>query len=145
MMARSLEVLTVGYERRQPEEMLALLAGARVTRLLDVRLRPASRRPGLSKTSLGNLCESFGIDYLHDRRLGTPAEQLRALRETGIYDWDAFRGYIDTQPEALAEAALLAEDGRTALLCYELDPSTCHRSIVAEYLSRLGSFRVRHL
>lgn len=145
MTARSLEILTVGYERRQPQEMLALLLEARVTRLLDVRLRPASRRPGLSKTSLGILCESVGIDYVHDRRLGTPAEQLRMLRETGVYDWDAFRSYIDTQPEAVAAATLMAEDCRTALLCYELDPTTCHRSIVAEYMGNVGSFRIRHL
>ena len=145
MTARFLEVVTVGYERRQPEEVMALLAGARASRLLDVRLRPASRRRGLSKTSLGELCQSVGIEYIHDRRLGTPADQLAALRETGIYDWDAFRSYIDTQLDAVTDAATLAEDGRTALLCYELDPATCHRSIVAEYMSGLGPFRIRHL
>ncbi len=140
-----MELFTIGYEQRQPDELLALLERARVSQLLDVRLRPMSRRPGLSKKALGRQCDELGIEYLHDRRLGTPAEQLANLRETGIYDWDAFRAYMATQPEALTQAAEFAEDARTALLCYELDPATCHRSLVADHLSEMGGFRIHHL
>lgn len=138
-------VFTLGYERRQPEEVLAQLVNAGVSQLLDVRLRPQSRRRGLSKTALGESCNGIGIVYLHDRRLGTPAEQLQQLRDTGVYDWDAFRGYLDTQHDALADALEAIDRGPTALLCYELDPAECHRSIVAEYLSRLSGARIAHL
>jgi uncharacterized protein (DUF488 family) len=41
----------------------------------------------------------------------------------------------------------LAAQGGCALLCFERDPSKCHRSILAEVLSgRTGSaFRIEHL
>ena len=85
------------------------------------------------------------MDYLHDARLGTPAEILAGLRESGHYDWDGFSAYLDTQQEALAAAATSVEQRRTALLCYELRPEECHRRIVAESLSGSTGFSVTHL
>ena len=136
---------TIGYERRQPHEVFHLLENAGVEQLFDVRLRPQSRRPGLSKTKLGLTCKTLGMVYLHDARLGTPAEILDGLRVSGHYDWDGFSQYLDTQQEALAAAAARVEDRRTALLCYELRPEECHRRIVAEYLGDSTGFRVTHL
>ena len=138
-------VFTIGYEKRQPLEVFRLLADAGVEQLFDVRLRPQSRRPGLSKTKLGLACETLGMAYLHDARLGTPAEILAGLRESGHYDWDGFSEYLDTQQEALAAAAASVEERRTALLCYELRPEECHRRIVAEYLGDSTGLRVTHL
>ncbi|MGI8622451.1 MAG: DUF488 family protein, partial [Solirubrobacteraceae bacterium] len=44
---------TIGYEKLLPPEPLAELEAAGVQRLIDVRRRPQSRRPGMSKTRLG--------------------------------------------------------------------------------------------
>jgi len=43
-------VWTIGYERLLPAELVAELEAAAVERLIDVRYRPQSRRPGMSKT-----------------------------------------------------------------------------------------------
>ena len=51
-------VWTIGYERLLPPQLVAELAAARVERVLDVRFRPQSRRPGMSKTRLGHLLEA---------------------------------------------------------------------------------------
>lgn len=142
---RAPSVLTVGYEKRQPHEMFELLRDVGVTQLFDVRLRPQSRRPGLSKTRLSAACEQLGIAYLHDARLGTPAEILAAYRRSGSYDWDAFSGYLATQRDALDTAAGCVEDHRTALLCYERRFEECHRRIVAESLADLTGLAVVHL
>ena len=67
-------VWTIGYERLLPPQLVAELAAARVERVLDVRFRPQSRRPGMSKTRLGHLLEAHGIAYEHRRALGTPPD-----------------------------------------------------------------------
>ena len=43
---------TIGYERLLPPELVAELQAAGIERLIDVRFRPQSRRPGMSKTRL---------------------------------------------------------------------------------------------
>jgi len=40
--------------------------------LLDVRAVPLSRKAGFSKRVLGPSVEARGIQYVHDRNLGTP-------------------------------------------------------------------------
>jgi uncharacterized protein (DUF488 family) len=45
---------------------------------------------------------------------------------------------------ALAEAAVLAREAPSCLICLEADPGRCHRSVVAERLAADG-FSIRHL
>jgi len=52
MAIRGAEVFTIGYEGRQPDELIAMLRAHRVDRLIDVRERPSSRRKGFSKSAL---------------------------------------------------------------------------------------------
>src|ERR687894_1233394 len=73
---------TIGYEKLLPPELVAELEAAGVERLIDVRFRPQSRRPGMSKTRLGQLLGDHGIAYVHRRELGTPAD-LRWLFHAG--------------------------------------------------------------
>ena len=47
---------------------------AGVERVIDVRALPLSRRPGFSKTPLRGALEEAGIEYVHLKALGTPAE-----------------------------------------------------------------------
>src|SRR6266545_2165581 len=56
---------TIGYERLLPEALVAELRAAGVRRVIDVRFRPQSRRPGMSKTRLGALLAEHGIAYEH--------------------------------------------------------------------------------
>ncbi len=51
-------------------------------RVLDVRFRPQSRRPRMSKTRLRALMAEHGIVYEHRRALGTPPD-LRLLYRAG--------------------------------------------------------------
>ena len=48
-------LFTIGYESLLPPALVAELLHAGVERLIDVRYRPQSRRPGMSKTRLGEL------------------------------------------------------------------------------------------
>jgi uncharacterized protein (DUF488 family) len=130
---------TIGYERLLPPELVNELKLAGVERLIDVRYRAQSRRPGMSKTRLSELLGGHGIAYEHRRALGTPPdirwffknkreaegiEQFRAhVEETAAADLDALAGELEHAPP-------------TALMCLEADPAVCHRRVLAEQLRR---------
>jgi len=128
---------TIGYERLLPLELVAELEAAGVRRVLDVRYRPQSRRPGMSKTRLAALLADHGIAYEHRRELGTPVE-IRGLYRAGHAERAAaaYLEHVESDAaEALDElAAELERPPRTALLCLEADPAHCHRRVLAERL-----------
>ncbi len=130
---------TIGYEKLLPGALVAELEAAGVRRVLDVRFRPQSRRPGMSKTRLGALLAEHGIAYEHRRALGTPPD-LRALYRAGrvAEAAAAYRVHLeDTAADELDGLAReLAAGPATALLCLEADPAACHRSVVADALRR---------
>src|SRR3954453_19082772 len=74
-------LFTIGYEGKTMDEPLAEVIAAGVERVIDVRAVAASRRPGFSKTALGNALKERGVDYLHLRPLGTPAAGREAARK----------------------------------------------------------------
>jgi len=130
-------IWTVGYEKLLPPALVAELEAAGVLRVIDVRFRPQSRRPGMSKTRLGALLAEHGIAYEHRRELGTPAD-LRWLFHAGRVQEGAtaFLAHIEQEaPEALdALAAELEHAPPTALLCLEADPAGCHRRVLTDAL-----------
>jgi len=139
---------TIGYERLPPDALVAELQAAGVERVLDVRYRPQSRRPGMSKTKLGLRLGEHGIAYEHRRALGTPPE-IRPLFRSGAtrQGADAFRRHVERSAAAELDAlaAELRAPGapRTALLCLEAEPAHCHRRVVAERLAeRVPGLRV---
>src|SRR5436853_6413271 len=87
---------TIGYERLPPDALVAELGAAGVERVLDVRYRPQSRRPGMSKTKLGIRLGEHGIAYEHRRALGTPPE-IRPLFRSGATRRarEAFRAHVE--------------------------------------------------
>ncbi len=130
-------LFTVGYEKLLPDALVAELEAAGVQRLIDVRFRPQSRRPGMSKTRLGHLLAEHGIEYQHRRELGTPSD-IRWYYKHGQVGEGAsrFRAHISGS-EALEELAdeLRAGAPPTALMCLEADPAECHRRVLAEALT----------
>ncbi len=137
---------TIGYERLLPPELVAELQAAGVERVIDVRYRPQSRRPGMSKTRLGDLLGTHGIAYEHRKPLGTPPDLRHDFHAGRLEPARAgYRRHVEsTAPEALEQLAAELEHGpRTALLCLEAEPAGCHRRVLTELLTeRLGSLRV---
>lgn len=140
------KLLTVGYEGASLAEFLATLRAAGVTTLLDVRELPLSRRPGFSKRALGEALGTVGIAYRHERELGSPKDIRNQLRANGDYSqyFASFKTYLKHQ-QPLLRALAESLEGSVALMCFERDPSTCHRSVVARHLETLTGLTVRHL
>ena len=124
-------LFTIGYEGATQEELVAALKNGGVERVIDVRAVPMSRKPGFSKNVLAAGLKEAGIDYVHLKALGTPAEGREAARKGRFADMERIYAEQLETPEAAAEAArmiALAEEKPSALLCYERDPAHCHRT-----------------
>ena len=128
-----MRIFTIGYEGTTVGEFLTALQQAGVKRVIDVRAVPNSRRPGFSKTPLRNALAEEGIDYVHLRALGTPADGRAAARAGRHEDLERiYAGQLEL-PEAIAQGAQmvdLAREEPSALLCYEREPSGCHRTLL---------------
>jgi len=139
---------TIGYEKARLADVVATLAAAGIATLIDVRDRPISRRPGFSKHQLAAALEAAGIGYLHLRPLGTPPEGREAGRRR---EWGRFWGIVEAKLAcaeaelAFEQAAAVAREGASCLLCYEADWHVCHRRRVAEILADRHGFTLHHL
>lgn len=128
-----MRIFTIGYENSTVGEFLAALQEAGVERVIDIRAVPNSRRPGFSKTPLRNALAEAGIDYVHLRALGTPADGRAAARAGRQADLVRIYANQLELPEAIAQSAqmvALAGEKPSALLCYERDPAGCHRTLL---------------
>lgn len=139
---------SIGYEKASFSDVLRTLLDARIAAVLDVRDLPLSRRAGFSKRQLRAGLEDAGIQYVHLRGLGTPKEGRVAAR---MRDHERFWRIVDHSLATHAaeadfqQAADIAQEKRSCLLCYEADHRHCHRSRICETLERRFGFTATHL
>ncbi|TPG43307.1 DUF488 domain-containing protein [Sphingomonas koreensis] len=130
-----MKIYTIGYEGVTSDDFIAALTTAGVEQVIDVRALPLSRRPGFSKTPLKGALAEAGIGYVHLKALGTPKAGRDAAKKGDRATLEAvYEGQLEL-PEAQAQAAQmrgLAGEKVSALLCYERDPSCCHRTLLLE-------------
>jgi uncharacterized protein (DUF488 family) len=143
------EIWSVGHGARPLDEFLAVLRGADIEGLADVRLFPGSRRhPQFGAEALETALGEIGIAYAHLPELGGRREPKansphRALRVA------AFRGYADhMETEEFARGykrlVSLASGSRTAFMCAETLWWRCHRRLIADRLT-VDGWTVTHL
>lgn len=142
-------IYTIGYELdKTPDSLVARLTAAGVTRLVDIRELPISRRRGFAKTALSAALAEVGIRYEHQRALGNP-KPSRDLYRSGRQA-EGERQYLahvrigaSSAVDALAESL---DSEPSCVMCFEHDYRTCHRDIVvAEVARRRPDLRVEHL
>jgi len=131
-------LFSVGYEGRTSETLLSMLAEAKVSILVDVRLAARSRKPGLSKRRIADSLAATGIDYAHLPVLGNPRANREGIRRLDPSSQRLYQTVLESVGGqiALDELRALLADRGVALLCYELDPATCHRQLVSAALLR---------
>lgn len=139
------EILTIGHSNHSPEHFLALLRGAGVTAVADVRSAPYSRHmPHFSREPLAALLRKAGVAYVFlGRELGGRPDS-RALYSNGSADYErmacteAFRRGLDRVMDG-------ARRHRIALMCSEQDPLDCHRCLLVARRLRERGHRVGHI
>ncbi len=142
-------VLTVGHSTHPPDALLALLRGAGVELVADVRRHPGSRRlPHVGAETLAGLLAGAGIGREHLEALGGRRRPVPGSVNDG-WEHEAFRGYADWMASeafraGLARLEALAAGRRTAVMCAEGPWWRCHRRLVADALVARGH-RVEHV
>ena len=132
-------IYTIGFTRKTAEEFFALLTGAGVETLIDVRLHNRSQLAGFAKQ--GDLAwfarELAGIEYVNVPQLAPTQELFDAFKKRGG-SWEVYeRGFRQLMAERDAygsfDRALLRRN--PCFLCSEASPEHCHRRLIAEALA----------
>ncbi len=130
-------LMTIGYEGSTIDDFVRTLEIAGVQVLVDVRAVTVSRKKGFSKNGLAERLAHHGIRYVHAKDLGDPKLGREAARAGDLVTFRKIFGeHIATlaAQEAVRDVAAIAREEMTCLMCYERDPSICHRQIVATHL-----------
>ena len=144
------DVLTFGHGKATEEELAALIRGAGITRVVDVRSVPKSRvHPHVWAERLALwIPAETGATYQWERELGgfrkpNPHSPNVALRHP------SFRGYADYMrtPQfvnAIDKLVETSKDPGTAIMCSESVWWRCHRRLIADALVLTRGIDVWH-
>lgn len=126
-------VFGMGYEGLDQPALIAKLKAEGVDVVVDVRLTPLSRKPGLSKKALAQALADERIDYVHLPTLGNPKSNRPGYGDSSNHSArEAFTALLE-QPDAVEDLERLrhlAAEQVVALLCFERDERLCHREQV---------------
>ena len=144
-------LLTFGHGTATEPEIIDLLSGAGVERVVDVRRFPGSRRhPHVAAAELERWLPAAGVGYRWEPRLGGRRSAPRGTDSVDVW-WEvaAFRAYAahartSEFREALGEVLELAVP-KTAVMCSESLWWRCHRRLIADVVVLLHDRPVLHL
>lgn len=135
---------TIGHSTRSLEEFIQILKKHGITRLVDVRTIPRSRRnPQFNQESLPQALQKAGIAYTHLPGLGG-LRHARADSNNTAWENESFRGYADYMQTDEFEhnlntlIALAQPPEVIAFMCAEAVPWRCHRSLIGDALAVRG-------
>jgi uncharacterized protein (DUF488 family) len=149
-MSQDAQVYTIGHSTRSLEELIEALLAHGVRTLVDIRTAPSSRHvPQFNREVLAEKLPAAGIAYAHMKTLGGWRKRSRADSPNTGWRSPGFRAYADYMLTAEFEAALeellgIAREGPTAIMCAEMAPRLCHRSLVSDTLTARG-LKVCHI
>lgn len=137
---RPAPLLTVGHGKLRHPELAALLHGADVTHLVDVRSHPGSRHnPDVFREALADSMPGHDIAYRWEPRLGGRRRPVADAPDT-VWQVASFRAYaVHTRTSeftaAMDELLDQATMARTAIMCSESMWWRCHRRLIADVVS----------
>lgn len=135
-------IVTVGHSTHPLDEFVALLQGAEVTEIADVRRLPGSNRyPWFNEDALAHSLADSEIGYRRIPQLTGRRTRQRDVSDevNGIWRNRSFHNYADYAlgdefAAGLDELISAAAHGRVAVMCSEAVWWRCHRRIIADHL-----------
>ncbi len=134
-------VYTIGHSNRPIEDFLALLEAHGIKKVVDVRTIPRSRHnPQFNQDELKRSLVGARIGYRHLKALGGLRHALHDSVNTGWRNL-SFRGFADHMQTEDFDQGLellegIARKQPTAIMCAEGNPWRCHRSLIADALTK---------
>src|SRR3989344_7699753 len=137
-------LFTTGYQGQNIYNFIHLLTQKNIGVLIDIRENPFSRKPGFSKVALSNNLHKAGLEYYHFQELGTPKPLRNLLAEKGNYEvfFQNYRNYLREFKDSLDDLIDIGSKKKICLMCFEKDPHTCHRKVVAELIKEYAGKKV---
>ncbi len=141
----ALSVFTIGHSTHSFERFLALLSGAGIEAVADVRTAPHSRFcPQFNKARLDQALRTAGLSYIFlGKELGGRPDDP-ALYTNGIADFERMAesaAFHDGIERVIAEA----REHRLALMCSEKHPLDCHRCLMVARALAARGVGVQHI
>lgn len=141
----SFDLFSIGHSNMPAERFVALLKGAGVDAVADVRSVPSSRRfPWFSKNNLAARLAGEGIGYagMGETLGGRPRDA--SLYRDGIADYEA----MAKEPAFLAGLQELVDRtarARICLMCAEREPLDCHRCLLVTRALAARGLAIGHI
>lgn len=136
---------TIGYEGKSVDTYLNELLLNDVKVLIDVRNNARSMKYGFNGYQLVKFTKDLGIKYLHIPELGIESENRQSLNTQADYDFlfETFEAeHLPNKKQYLMKVfEVLKSEKRIALTCFEKDPRQCHRTRVAEAVTKLPNWK----
>ena len=142
-------LFTIGHSNRSFEDFIRLLRAHGVEQVIDVRSIPKSRHnPQFERALLARNLRRRRIGYRWLKKLGGRRHAKKDSVNTGWRN-AAFRGFADymatsTFSDGLATLEKAAGQKCIAIMCAEAVPWRCHRSLIADALTK-RKWSVRHI
>jgi uncharacterized protein (DUF488 family) len=143
-------IRTVGHGTLSAAAFAALVGGAGVEVVVDVRRFPGSRRnPQFGSDQMAAWLPEAGVDYEWAPPLGGRRKASADSPNTGLRN-EQFRAYADHMGSAefrdgLTRLLATAADRAVAVMCAESVWWRCHRRLLADHLVLVDGWHVEHL
>ncbi len=139
-------IYTIGYGKRELDELVTLLKEHRIDFLVDVRSAPYSKfKPEFSKDNLASALQHEGMRYVFMGDLLGGRPDGEKCYVNGKVDYERLKV---TEPfrRGIGRLRTAWEKGlRVCIMCSEGRPEECHRSkLIGDVLEAEG-IRVRHI
>lgn len=144
------ELFTVGHGTLSADEFVALVRGAGIERIVDIRSYPGSRRVPHFSREMGVWLGAGGVDYRWEPRLGGRRRLGGSSSPDTALTHPAFRAYAahmrtDEFAAGLDTVVADAAERPSAVMCSESVWWRCHRRMVADAVVLLRGGMVSHL
>ncbi len=128
-----MKIFTIGYGNKDLNKFLEILKANGISRLLDIRALPTSKRREFAKENLAFKLVEASIKYVH-------FEDLGGFRSSSFEEYSKTKKFEN----AIRRTMQLSKSETTVLMCLEPNPRGCHRRYVAKALKSRGA-EVVHL
>lgn len=142
-------IFTIGHSTRDITNFRDIMKEYGIEEVVDIRTIPKSRHnPQFNSDNLKAVLNENGIEYKHFKDLGG----LRKADKNSINTFwknESFNGFADYMQskefkEGITKLIELSIKKRTAIMCAEILPWNCHRSLIADLLTA-KRFSVTHI
>lgn len=141
---------TIGHSNHPIDKFIELLTAHQISRVVDVRSYPSSRRwPQFNQVALAASLSTAKVEYHWFKTLGGRRTSQRIDSPHTAWEVPAFRAYADYADtadfeEGLSTLIALAAEQRTVFMCSEGLWWQCHRRIISDHLTMRG-WAVEHI